>query len=58
MTTEELALQEYEKVGDDKLFPNHTDKDIWINGFKAAVEYLGYYDEDIDELQKEINLWH
>ena len=54
MTTEELALQEYEKVGDDKLFPNHTDKDIWINGFKAAVEYLGFYDEDIDELIKEI----
>jgi hypothetical protein len=36
MKIEEIALREYENVGDDKLFPNHTDKDIWIAGFKEG----------------------
>ena len=31
------AEESFEKnVGDDKLFPNHTDKDIWTAGFKAG----------------------
>lgn len=38
MTTEEVASKEFEKVGDDKLFPNHTDKDIWVSGFVAGYE--------------------
>ena len=36
---EEIVNLEFEKVGDDKLFPNHTDKDIWVAGFKAGYEY-------------------
>lgn len=35
---EKIAFQEYEKVGDDKLFPSHTDKDIWVAGFVACLE--------------------
>lgn len=33
MTIEEIAFKEFENVGDEKLFPNHTDKDIWVSGF-------------------------
>lgn len=33
---EHLANEEFKKVGDEGLFPNHTDKDIWIAGFKAG----------------------
>ena len=36
---EELALKEFENVGDDGLFPNHTDKDIWVAGFMAGIKY-------------------
>ena len=39
MTLEEIALEEFKKVGDDGLFPNHTDQDIWVAGFIAAMEY-------------------
>jgi hypothetical protein len=28
-----------QEVGDEGLFPNHTDKDIWIAGFKAGIKY-------------------
>lgn len=38
MTPEEIAFQEFDKVGDEKLFPNFTDKDIWIDGFKDGYE--------------------
>ena len=34
-----IANEEFKKVGDDRLFPNHTDKDIWVNGFKAGFWY-------------------
>ena len=37
-TSEEIALIEFENVGDEKLFPNHTDKDIWVAGFIAGHE--------------------
>ena len=30
---ESVANEEFKNVGDDGLFPNHTDKDIWISGF-------------------------
>ncbi len=34
---EDLARREFDKgIADDGLFPNHTDKDIWIVGFKAG----------------------
>ena len=36
---EQIAINEFDKVGDDGLFPNHTDKDIWVSGFKAGFEY-------------------
>jgi hypothetical protein len=29
----------YENVGDEKLFPNHTDKDIWMNGFYEGAKW-------------------
>jgi hypothetical protein len=35
-----IAREEFTKVGDDGLFPNHTDKDIWISGFKAGYLYM------------------
>jgi hypothetical protein len=28
-----IAYKEFENVGDEGLFPNHTDKDIWVSGF-------------------------
>lgn len=30
----------YKEVGDDQLFPNHTDKDIWVAGFVAGYKYM------------------
>jgi len=45
MTTEEeisieqTANEEFKNVGDEGLFPNHTDKDIWISGFKDGYQY-------------------
>lgn len=27
-------------VGDEGLFPNHTDKDIWMAGFEAGYQYI------------------
>jgi len=46
MEVEKIANEQYENVGDEKLFPNHTDKDIWVNGFVAAVEYIKSQVED------------
>ncbi len=34
-----VANEEFKNVGDDGLFPNHTDKDIWIAGFKAGFKF-------------------
>jgi hypothetical protein len=34
---EKIAFEEFNNVGDDGLFPNHTDKDIWVNGFIAGM---------------------
>ena len=36
MTKEVLKKEAWEDVGDEKLFPNHTDKDIWESGFEAG----------------------
>jgi hypothetical protein len=35
MTPEESFKK---NVGDDKLFPNHTDKDIWFSGYTQCQE--------------------
>jgi len=47
MTPEES----FEKnVGDDKLFPNHTDKDIWFSGYTQCQKDMAdkkYTEEDI-----------
>ena len=51
MKIEEIALEEFKNVGDDGLFPNHTDKDIWIAGFKAGFSYLPNIDA-IKECEK------
>ena len=50
---EKLAFEEFEKVGDDGLFPNHTDKDIWIAGFKAGYSYLNNEELNNEEVQLE-----
>lgn len=33
---EKLKVSEFEKVGDEGLFPNHSDKDIWEKGFEMG----------------------
>jgi hypothetical protein len=33
------VVKEYENVGDEKLFPNHSDKDIWMNGFYEGSKW-------------------
>lgn len=39
--SESIAYKSFEfMVADEGLFPNHTDKDIWINGFKSGIEWL------------------
>ncbi len=47
MTPEES----FEKnVGDDKLFPNHTDKDIWFSGYTQCQKDMAdkkYTEEDM-----------
>lgn len=37
-------------VCDEGLFPNHTDKDIWVSGFKSGLEWL------LSEVMKKNNL--
>ena len=27
-------------VADEGLFPNHSDKDIWVSGFKSGLEWM------------------
>jgi hypothetical protein len=36
---ETVASSQFKYVGDEGLFPNHTDEDIWINGFMAGYKY-------------------
>lgn len=38
-----IASAQFEYVGDEGLFPNHTNKDIWIAGFVAA--YFHFHKE-------------
>lgn len=45
------AEESFEKnVGDDKLFPNHTDKDIWFSGYTQCQKDMAdkkYTEEDM-----------
>ncbi len=34
------AEQAFEMVGDEKLFPNHTDKDIWVSSWECACDQI------------------
>jgi hypothetical protein len=43
------AIIEFENVGDEGLFPNHSDKDIWMKGFQT-----GYNRAKPDELSHEL----
>ena len=36
---EKLAESEFKNVGDEGLFPNHSDKDIWTKGFIAGFTH-------------------
>lgn len=37
---EAIAADQFEYVGDEGLFPNYTDKDIWMAGFVAAYHFF------------------
>lgn len=52
MNIEKIAFEEFENVGDDGLFPNHTDKDIWIAGFKAGYSYIINSEDDVKKCKK------
>ena len=39
MTIEQIALEEFKHVGDEGLFPNHSDGDIWVSGFMAGYNF-------------------
>ena len=41
-------VKEYENVGDEKLFPNFTDKDIWMDGFYDGAKW---YREQLKQKQ-------
>jgi hypothetical protein len=43
-----------ENVGDDGLFPNHTDKDIWMTGFEVGYKY--YMKSQEPKLQTKISI--
>ena len=34
-----MEMEFNKSVGDDGLFPNHSDKDIWMAGFEAGYNY-------------------
>lgn len=46
------AEESFEKnVGDDKLFPNHTDKDIWFSGYTQCQKDMAdkkYTEKDMN----------
>jgi len=57
-----LANKEWDNVGDDKLFPNHSDKDIWMNGFETAYKSiinirLKEFEDFLEETGEDINMW-
>lgn len=40
MELEALALTQFNGAGDDGLFPNHSDRDIWVDGFIKGYTYF------------------
>ena len=36
---QKLIDTEFENVGDEGLFPNHSDKEVWANGFRAGFTH-------------------
>ena len=39
-TDEQIALDQFQKaVGDEGLFLNHSDRDIWVKGFVQGIEH-------------------
>ena len=36
---EQIAFKESKNIGDDGLFPNYSDLDIWVSGFVAGCMY-------------------
>ena len=54
MTAEQIALEEFKNVGDEGLFPNHSDRDIWVSGFMAGYKKgvraeLEYWDDSLND---------
>lgn len=37
---EKIAFEQLKNVGDEGLFPNHTNGDIYVRGFVDAVEWM------------------
>jgi hypothetical protein len=64
-----LMEEEWEQVEDDKMFPNHSDKDIWMNGFYSAYRAsitirdkefenkINALNTFLDQTGEDINLW-
>lgn len=52
--------KEFDKnVGDEGLFPNHTDKDIWMSGFEAGYGYFAAQTlkaENSEDFEEEMNI--
>jgi hypothetical protein len=40
-----IGRERFKNVGDEGLFPNHSDKDIWLNGFVNGAKWLMDYDQ-------------
>jgi hypothetical protein len=57
---EVIADEEFANAGDDGLFPNHTDRDVWISGFKdgylKASKQFGYSSDQIRSMLDEQRL--
>ncbi len=56
-TPEQIANDEFRNVPDDGLFPNHSDKDIWIAGFKAGYGHKKELDDFYFEVGEDWHLW-
>ena len=43
---ENIGYELVKSVGDDGLFPNYTDENIWVDGFKSGINFI------INEMKK------
>lgn len=47
---EKYKNKAWKEVGDDHLFPNHNDQDIWNKGFEAGWKaYTEYINDEIKQ---------